>query len=84
MQPANLVPGILYIGIYNMDYYAHAPFNFHLQVSQTRSSSPSYTPWISIGVALACSGFVGFVIFQCHRAYLRRRAGARGWEMWSW
>ena len=33
VQPANLVSGMLYIGIYNMDYYVHSPFDYTLQVS---------------------------------------------------
>ena len=56
-----------------------------MQVTQQSSADEnSYTPWISVGVALGATGIVGFLIFHFHRAHLRRRAGARGLAMWSW
>ena len=129
LQPTALEAGTLIIGIYDMDYYVHSSFQYHLQVrnpaparaapwstmyrsrcgrpaeawqevsscqrrypaplvqvsqQSSKSDENSYTPWISVGVALGCTGIVGFLIFHFHRAHLRRRAGARGLAMWSW
>lgn len=33
VQPRDLSPAILFIGIYNMDYYVHSSFNYALSVS---------------------------------------------------
>lgn len=84
LQPTSLSAGPLYFGIYNMDFYVHAPFQYKLLATQNKTSRSDYTSWISVGAALGCSGVIVFIIYHGHRGIVRRRAGARGWEILSW
>jgi len=58
--------------------------NLMMQVTQNRVGGTDYTSWISVGAALGCSAVIAFIIYHGHRGIIRRRAGARGWEILSW
>lgn len=75
VQPANLVAGVLYFGIYNMDYYVHSPFAYTLQVfcNQPHSYPDSSTNY-PLPIAWLIEIIPGSLIWPLLRSCIRTDA----------